>query len=94
MNNIIVEVRKALCLGCGLCEQICPTGAISLSRDGVQIDHNRCNHCRLCIDVCPRGALTELAPVSGSDLAQSINALKLRMDSLDRRIEKLRSRVN
>ena len=93
MSKTIIEVRQSLCLGCGLCSQVCPTGAISLSHDRVQINHSRCSHCRLCIDTCPQGAIVELAPVSDADLAHAINSLKRRTDDLARRIERLRSIV-
>ncbi len=52
-----VVVNSALCVGCGICEDICPMGAISLEEIAV-VDSERCTGCRLCLAQCPRGALS------------------------------------
>ncbi|MFN8103167.1 MAG: 4Fe-4S binding protein [Acidimicrobiia bacterium] len=48
------------CLGCGACEIVCPTGAISQSDDfriAYQVAPLLCNDCVECISVCPVDAL-------------------------------------
>ena len=57
------------CIGCGTCEKICPTNAISMVEraelpdvDGSKperpvIDYGRCCFCALCVDICTSGSL-------------------------------------
>jgi len=86
----MLQVRKDLCLGCGLCAQSCPGQAISLLWGQAEIDQSRCNLCRLCLEVCPQGAIMELVPISQDELQATIVALKQRTDDLVGRIERLR----
>ncbi len=44
------------CIGCGNCQDVCPTRAISVE-DIAEIDPKRCIGCGHCVDQCPRGAL-------------------------------------
>ncbi|HET6439293.1 MAG TPA: glycyl-radical enzyme activating protein [Anaeromyxobacter sp.] len=46
-----------LCQRCGTCVEACPTRALSLTEDGIDIDRSRCDLCGKCIDACPRNAL-------------------------------------
>jgi len=86
----MLQVRKDLCVGCGLCLESCPRGAISLKFGQARIDRVKCNRCGLCLNVCPQGAIVEFAPVSQADLATAVGSLKLKADDLVERIEKLR----
>ena len=89
----MIQVRRDLCLGCGLCAQTCPTGAISLSWDNAEIDQSRCTQCRLCLDVCPQGAIVELVPVSKNELQATVTSLKQKTSDLIERIENLTGTV-
>ena len=89
----MIKVRRDMCLGCGLCADNCPTGAISLSWDQAMIDQSKCNNCRLCIDICPRGAIVELEPVSEKELQATVASLKQRTNDLIERIENLTDKV-
>ena len=89
-DNLVLRVRKDLCLGCGLCAESCPRQAISLQSGLAQIDQNRCNHCGLCLDVCPQGAIIELTPVSRRELQATVAGLKDRTEDIITRIEKLK----
>jgi ferredoxin len=46
------------CRSCGDCRRFCPAKAVSLSRDTVVFDYERCIRCYCCIEICPHGALT------------------------------------
>ena len=89
-DNLVLRVRKDLCLGCGLCAESCPRQAISLKSGQAQIDQNRCNHCGLCVDACPQGAIAELRPVSRRELQATVTGLKDRTENIIARIEKLK----
>ncbi len=49
-------VDAAKCAGCGICEQVCPTGAISVGTVA-RVDTLKCMGCGLCTTQCPQGAL-------------------------------------
>ena len=86
----MLQIRKDLCLGCGLCAQNCPQRAISLPSGRAEIDENRCNQCRLCLEVCPQGAIVEMVPISKCELETAVVSLKQRAENLIERIERLK----
>jgi len=85
----VLKVNKDLCVGCGLCAESCPRGAISLFWGQAEIDPSRCNSCRLCLGVCPKGAIVERIPVSAEELMATVANLKQQTDTLLERIERL-----
>ena len=50
------SVNPEMCVGCGICQDVCPAGAISVD-EIARVDPKRCIGCGLCIEQCPRGAL-------------------------------------
>jgi len=60
------------CIGCGLCVQGCPYGAISLL-EGKAVIGEECTDCGACLNVCPEGLICQQAvqpptqPVEKSD---------------------------
>ncbi len=63
------ETQEAICVGCSMCERICPTQCISMEftpgvgngeRDVVvyTLDAGRCMYCGLCAKACPVDAIT------------------------------------
>ncbi|MBF7082153.1 4Fe-4S binding protein [Desulfallas sp. Bu1-1] len=51
-------VIKELCIGCGVCSQMCPMQAISVRVKTAHVDTGRCNDCEECVFACPNGAIT------------------------------------
>lgn len=51
-----IFLKKHLCILCGQCTEVCPTGAAGLSSEGSSIDRNLCIGCGECAAVCPTGA--------------------------------------
>jgi len=53
------------CVGCGICVDRCPAGAISMKEGIAVLDMDSCIRCGICHDVCPRSAIrhdSELIP--------------------------------
>ena len=53
----VAVVDPEHCVGCGACEDVCPTRAISVGQVA-RVDGARCTGCGRCVVECPRGALT------------------------------------
>ena len=61
LELITAEVDEELCIGCGLCESLCPYGAISMVEMNPQkiISQTadvQCQGCGMCVASCPIGA--------------------------------------
>jgi len=54
--TIALDVGK--CVGCGLCEQVCPHGVLAMA-DGraAIVDRDGCMECGACVTNCPAGAV-------------------------------------
>jgi len=51
----VVDSNK--CTGCGICENYCPTNAISIDTVAM-IDESKCTGCGQCFNECSQGAIT------------------------------------
>ncbi|MCL6611990.1 MAG: 4Fe-4S binding protein [Peptococcaceae bacterium] len=58
----MIEVNPEKCRGCGLCEQNCPTGAISVIGRKAVVDE-KCVNCGVCVRVCKFDCITRPAEV-------------------------------
>jgi NAD-dependent dihydropyrimidine dehydrogenase PreA subunit len=69
----LAVIDRERCAICGLCVDLCPTGAIHMG-DVIMIDPGRCMGCGSCVEECPNGAISLAgrrkqgggAPASGS----------------------------
>ena len=50
-------VRQWMCVGCGFCESMCPTGAIRVVNGAAEINEDTCLGCGGCAGRCPMGAI-------------------------------------
>ena len=58
-NNLIKLTITGKCIGCGMCQRVCPVDCISgEKKEQRHIDYNRCTHCGRCVSVCPVDAIT------------------------------------
>jgi ferredoxin len=56
VHRAVPESAMELCKKCGVCEDICPEGAIVVSENGVASDKDICLLCCACVKACPTGA--------------------------------------
>lgn len=65
--------HKARCTLCLQCVSFCPSGALSVSRDGIVRDSEKCVMCGKCVKVCPTGA-TEMygKEMSADEVAETV----------------------
>ena len=53
-----LTLDASLCVGCGICTQVCPHGVLAHNERKVRIvDRNGCMECGACANNCPTGAL-------------------------------------
>ena len=63
MKEMFHITDRSKCTGCGVCANICPPKAISMSIDGEgfykpNIDTDKCINCHLCVNTCPVNGLS------------------------------------
>lgn len=54
-KNISAVVQDGLCMGCGVCEDICPKQCVHIQKGKLNVpsvDISACNNCGLCLKVC------------------------------------------
>ncbi|WP_300668653.1 4Fe-4S binding protein [Desulfoluna sp.] len=54
-----VQVDTEKCVGCHMCEKVCPTGAITVT-DIAVVHRDICRGCGQCVEACPRKAISFL----------------------------------
>jgi ferredoxin len=52
----MVKINTDICLACGGCIDLCPTIAIRMIDDKVNVDTEKCVECKICVQVCPVNA--------------------------------------
>ena len=56
-----VLYHKNICIGCGECVSVCPSGAASVGQNGINFDYSLCLGCNSCADACKSGAFAPIA---------------------------------
>jgi len=55
-----VKVDQSVCIGCGACTGVCPTGSINLNDEGhAECNQDTCVDCGACQGTCPVGAINQ-----------------------------------
>jgi len=51
--------QEAICIQCGACASFCPTQALDIDRETMQVsfENSRCVVCGMCLDCCPTRAI-------------------------------------
>jgi len=57
-EGIIAAVDSDLCIGCGMCEELCPYGAAKIEEGKSTITEVLCRGCGICAAECPKQAIT------------------------------------
>ena len=52
----IVSWKQDACINCGVCENACREGAITIADGVVKVDESKCNYCGRCSKACPTDA--------------------------------------
>ncbi len=53
----VPEIDREICDLCGDCVAACPTGALSIVDEGLQVDLAVCAYCGKCEEICPKEAI-------------------------------------
>lgn len=61
-SAISLKINQGLCVGCGLCEMVCPHQLLEVVEKKVRIiEKELCMECGACQSNCPVGAITVTA---------------------------------
>ncbi|MDO5440285.1 MAG: 4Fe-4S binding protein [Erysipelotrichaceae bacterium] len=54
------KVDQNVCVGCGACTDVCPSGAITLNADGkAEVAEDACIDCGACVGTCGSSAISQ-----------------------------------
>jgi ferredoxin len=55
-QKLVAVVLSEKCAGCGICIDVCPTGAIKVNRQAI-VKSEVCTGCAACVSECPNEAI-------------------------------------
>ena len=57
---VAMKACAAACIGCGKCQQVCGSEAITIASNLAYIDAEKCTECRACEEACPKACIVML----------------------------------
>jgi Fe-S-cluster-containing hydrogenase component 2 len=93
----MLNVDKAKCSGCKLCEQNCPSGAIRVTEGKAKINHSICNNCHRCVHICPSNAIKEKVKIRKKmsvSVKKDLEELSEELINLQKKLSKIMSDLN
>lgn len=89
----MLQIRKDLCVGCGICRDNCPQDAISIINRKAFIDGEKCNDCGICLNICPRGAIVsksvKIDAEKQEDLLSMAHSMTQKAEAISEKLEKI-----
>ncbi|NVM28711.1 MAG: CoB--CoM heterodisulfide reductase iron-sulfur subunit A family protein [Candidatus Helarchaeota archaeon] len=81
LEGIKPRINPNICIGCGICTEVCPFNALSIVNRGEKkisaIDPIKCHGCGVCASFCPRGA-SELVHFTDSEIMSQIESITMK----------------
>jgi heterodisulfide reductase subunit A len=73
---MIAHVNQDLCIGCGLCQEICPYQAMTIQNKKSKTIPALCGGCGTCASTCPEHAITMKHYTNKQILAEVVTAFQ------------------
>lgn len=86
---IMIDVRKELCRGCGLCVNACPRGAITVESGKAEISRELCDECMSCLTACPNRAIVSTSQEPLKDTAMKLSRIEAQLKRMRTRLARL-----
>jgi heterodisulfide reductase subunit A len=76
VESMIAHVNQDLCIGCGLCQEICPYQAMTIQNKKSKTIPALCGGCGTCASTCPEHAITMKHYTNKQILAEVVTAFQ------------------